>query len=179
MPAITFRPLARDDMELLYDWMRRPHIAEWWGGAPAALHEVEEDFLPYLEPGSTTRGYIALEDGVPVGFIQSYVVAGSGEGWWPDETDPGARGIDQSLCDAHRLGQGLGSRMVRAFVERLFEDSAVTKVQTDPAPHNARAIACYRKAGFEPVGEVDTPDGRALLMVVRRAGTTSSPSLPS
>ena len=180
MTAITFRPLARGDMPLLFEWMQRPHLAQWWGGAPASQREVEEDFLPYLDSESTTRGYIALEDGVPIGFVQSYVVAGSGEGWWPDETDPGARGIDQSLCDAHRLGQGLGSRMVRAFVDRIFEDPAVTKVQTDPAPHNARAIKCYRKVGFVPVGEVDTPDGRALLMVIpRSAWTTSRPSLPS
>jgi ribosomal protein S18 acetylase RimI-like enzyme len=58
--------------------------------------------------------------------------------------------------------------MVRAFVARLFADPAVTRVQTDPSPDNGRAIRCYAKAGFHPVGEVDTPDGRALLMVCER-----------
>jgi aminoglycoside 6'-N-acetyltransferase-1b len=42
----------------------------------------------------------------------------------------------------------------------------VTKIQTDPAPTNLRAIRCYEKAGFRKVGIVDTPDGPALLMVI-------------
>jgi RimJ/RimL family protein N-acetyltransferase len=45
----------------------------------------------------------------------------------------------------------------------------VTRVQTDPAPHNARAIRCYEKAGFRPVREIVTPAGAALLMVMDRA----------
>jgi RimJ/RimL family protein N-acetyltransferase len=50
----------------------------------------------------------------------------------------------------------------------LFEDPAVTVVQTDPSPDNTRAIRCYAAAGFEAVGEVVTPDGPALLMRCRR-----------
>jgi RimJ/RimL family protein N-acetyltransferase len=107
-------------------------------------------------------------DEEPIGFIQSYVVKDSGDGWWEDEQDPGARGIDQYLAEAGSLGRGLGSSMVRAFVTFLFQDPAVTKVQTDPSPDNERAIRCYRKAGFRDVGVVDTPDGPALLMVVER-----------
>ena len=59
--------------------------------------------------------------------------------------------------------------MVRAFLDYLFSDPNVTKVQTDPSPDNARAIRCYEKAGFRPVGVVQTPDGPALYMVVTRA----------
>ena len=58
--------------------------------------------------------------------------------------------------------------MIRAFVRELFTDSAVTRVQTDPSPDNARAIRCYEKAGFRRVGVVATPDGPALLMVQER-----------
>jgi RimJ/RimL family protein N-acetyltransferase len=107
----------------------------------------------------------------PTGFIQSYVVMGSGGGWWEQETDPGARGIDQFLSNPEQLGQGLGSAMVYAyaFVNQLFQDPKVTKVQTDPAPENERAIRCYRRAGFVTVGEVITPDGAALLMVKVRS----------
>jgi RimJ/RimL family protein N-acetyltransferase len=129
------------------------------------LAEVEADYLPMTDPESTTQGYIALLAGQPIGFIQSYVVLGSGDGWWEQETDPGARGIDQFLADAEHLGRGLGSTMVRAFVDELFLDPSVTKVQTDPSPENERAIRSYIRAGFQAQGEVDTPDGPALLMV--------------
>ena len=57
-----------------------------------------------------------------------------------EETDPGVRGIDQSLANASQLGKGLGTKLVRALVELLFNDPEVTKIQTDPSPSNLRAI---------------------------------------
>ncbi len=114
---------------------------------------------------SSTRAYVAVLADEPIGFIQSYVALDSGDGWWEQETDPGVRGIDQFLANADHLGRGLGSAMVQAFVERLFHDPAVTKIQADPAPGNGRAIRSYRRAGFVVHGEVTTPDGPALLVV--------------
>ncbi len=121
------------------------------------------------DPKSTTRGYFALLEGQPIGFIQSYYVLGSGGGWWEQETDPGARGIDQFLANAEHLGRGLGSAMVCAFVNELFLEPSVTKVQTDPAPENKRAIRSYVRAGFQVQEEVNTPDGPAFLMVCYRS----------
>ena len=87
-------------------------------------------------------------NGEPIGYAQSYVALGSGDGWWEEETDPGVRGIDQSLANASQLGKGLGTKLVRALVELLFNDPEVTKIQTDPSPSNLRAIRCYEKAGL-------------------------------
>ncbi len=161
--AFVFRPLAPTDLPLLFDWLSRPHVAEWWG-APSTRAEIEADYGPVIAGRDPTQCRIAEREGRPIGFIQAYVVAGSGGGWWPDETDPGARGIDQFLADADSLNRGLGRRMLRAFVDTLFADPAVTVVQADPSPDNTRAIRCYGAAGFESVGVVDTPDGPALLM---------------
>jgi RimJ/RimL family protein N-acetyltransferase len=156
------------DLPLLYQWLSRPHVAEWWG-PPRSLAEVEQEYGPLINDQSTTRPYVVLGDGAPIGYIQSYVAMGSGEGWWPDEENPGVRGIDQFLAHPEQLGRGLGTTMVRAFVQLLFADPAVTRIQTDPSPRNRPAIRCYEKAGFHAVGEVDTPDGWALLMVCDRS----------
>lgn len=166
-PNLSFRPLTRNDLAMLHEWVQRPHVAEWWI-EPSTLTEIEKDYLPTIEGTSSTKAYIACLDGQPIGFIQAYVVKGSGDGWWEDETDPGARGIDQFLADAGRLNQGLGTAMIKAFVRQLFEDPEVTKVQTDPCPENQRAILCYAKAGFRSVAQVVTPDGPAVLMVCER-----------
>ena len=165
---LSFRPLTTADLPLLHEWLARPHVAEWWG-EPPSLPDVEREYDPADAARSSDRRYLVLDDGAPIGYIQSYVVMDSTDGWWPDENDPGARGIDQFLADPARLGIGLGTEVVRAFVRRLFADPAVTRVQTDPSPRNARAIRCYEKAGFRALGEVDTPDGRALLMLCDRA----------
>jgi len=165
--SFDFRPLAHADLPLLHAWLGRPHWTEWWGPA-GTLDEVQAEYGAWIADPRQVQPHIALLDGRPLGYIQSYVAMGSGEGWWEDETDPGVRGIDQSIADAADLGRGLGTQMVTAFVARLFRDPAVTRVQTDPDPRNARAIRCYEKAGFRAVGEVVTPDGPALLMVCER-----------
>jgi RimJ/RimL family protein N-acetyltransferase len=162
-PRITFRSITAADLSRLHEWVQRPHVAQWWE-EPSSMHDIREEYLPVVEGRDSTRAWIAYEGDEPIGFIQAYVLANSGDGWWPDEKDPGARGIDQFLLDERRLGQGLGTVMVRSFVELLFGDPQVTVVQTDPAPHNARAIRCYEKAGFHRVGIVQTPDGAAHLM---------------
>ena len=162
-PSIGFRLLRRADLPLLHEWLGRPHVAAWWG-APPSLAEVEAEYGPLADGATDVHPYLALLDGEPIGYVQSYVAAGAGAGWWPDERDPGVRGIDQFLADEERLGRGLGTALVRAFVDLLLADPAVTRVQVDPAPDNARAIRCYEKAGFRAVGVVDTPDGPALLM---------------
>lgn len=164
----SFRPLKTSDLPLLHGWLQRPHWTEWWGEAPT-LAEVQAEYGAWIADPSQVQPHIALLDGQPLGYIQSYVAMGSGGGWWEAETDPGVRGIDQSIADAAQLGRGLGTAMVKAWVAKLFADPQVTRIQTDPDPRNARAIRCYEKAGFRAVGEVQTPDGTALLMVCGRS----------
>lgn len=167
-PQIEFRPLAEPDLPLLHEWLSRPHVATWWA-RELSVDDVREKYLPRIA-GGTVRPYVAWIGGEPIGYVQSYVAAGAGDGWWENEHDPGVRGIDQFLADPARLGQGLGTAMVSQFVAQLFGDPAVTRVQADPRTDNARAIRCYEKAGFRSNGVVQTPDGAALLMVLDRAG---------
>lgn len=148
---MEFQPLTAADLPLVATWLARPHVAEWWDGPIA------------LEPG--LGQFLARLDGEAIGYVQSYQAAEChSDGWWLEVTDPGVFGIDQFLADTAKLGQGLGTEMVRAFVAKLFADPRVTPVQVDPSPVNRRAIRCYQKAGFRPVREIVTPDGPALLM---------------
>jgi AacA4 family aminoglycoside N(6')-acetyltransferase len=169
-PAVKLRLMTEQDLPMLHDWLNRPHIVEWWGGEQArpTLAEVQAHYRPRVLAEESVTPYIALLGDEPIGYAQSYVAMGSGGGWWEDESDPGVRGIDQSQADPARLGQGLGTQLVRALVERLFSDPSVTKIQTDPAPNNRRAIRCYEKAGFVAQKIVTTPDGPALYMVQTR-----------
>ena len=158
---------------LLHAWLQRPHVVRWWGSNDGSLSrdEIRARYLPGKDPGVCQ--YIALLGERPIGWAQSYVVLGAGDGWWEEETDPGVRGIDQFLGDADDLGRGLGTRMVTALVTLLFLDAAVTRIQTDPSPDNVRAIRCYEKAGFRAIKRIVTPAGAAILMTqVRRGNET-------
>jgi AacA4 family aminoglycoside N(6')-acetyltransferase len=176
MTDIRLRPMLETDLPLLHVWLNRPHLVEWWGGEQPSLDEVRAHHLPYVRGELPVLPYVGLLNGEPFAYAQSYVAMGWGDGWWEDETDPGVRGIDQGIGVPELLGRGLGTLLVRTLVARLFEDPAVTKVQTDPSPRNARAIRCYEKAGFRRIQEVLTPDGPALYMLRNRpAVETATP----
>ena len=166
--------MTDDDLSMFHVWLHRPHIAQWWGddNARLSLDELRAEYSPRVMAADRVTPYIAMVGGEPIGYAQSYVVLRCGGGWWEDETDPGARGIDQFLADEAALDQGLGTRLVTALVELLLRDPQVTKIQTDPDPANARAIRCYEKAGFKAVRTIVTPDGPALYMVRERLQTS-------
>ncbi|MFO0682045.1 MAG: GNAT family N-acetyltransferase [Sandaracinus sp.] len=182
---ITFRALTEADLPLLATWLVAPHVSPWWKGE-STLDEVRAEYLPRLHddalapldaPAGVTQ-YVVLEDGAPIGFCQAYrVMAHQKDGWWLEETDPCALGIDQLIGREDRIGRGVGTEMVRAFCEHLFADPRVTTIQLDPEPENARAIACYRKAGFVEIGPVVTLDGPALLMKRGRVPGLARPAV--
>jgi RimJ/RimL family protein N-acetyltransferase len=162
--SFEFRPFTFDDLPLMLQWVQRPHVRRWWG-ADETLASLTEHYGPRITGEDSTRLFIAQRHGRAIGFCQRYVVVHSADdGWWPDETDPGARGVDQFLADESSLGRGIGSAMVRAFVDSILADPQVTVVQTDPSPANIRAVRSYLKAGFHAQRLVQTPDGPALLM---------------
>src|SRR5262245_4118702 len=71
-PMFEFTPFSPEHVELMSAWLERPHVAEWWDDRTSP-EEVREDFLD--DP--SIRPYIVYWHGEPVGFIQSYVAAGS------------------------------------------------------------------------------------------------------
>ena len=168
--SVTLRLMTEHDLAMLYEWLNRSHIVEWWGGEEArpTLADVQEQYLPSVLAQESVTPYIAMLNGEPIGYAQSYVALGSGDGWWEEETDPGVRGIDQSLANASQLGKGLGTKLVRALVELLFNDPEVTKIQNGPVAEQLASDPMLRESGFERQGTVTTPDGPAVYMVQTR-----------
>ena len=163
-----FQPLAEDDLPLLLDWRSRPHVTEW-SPKYASLEELRARYLPRISGENTTTPYLVFRGDEAIAYVQSYVAADVGDGWWPDESDPGTLGTDQFLAHEADLGRGLGTRMVCEFLEVLFQDPTVHRIQVDPAPDNTRAIRCYEKVGFHGTTTLMTPDGPARLMVLERS----------
>jgi hypothetical protein len=98
--------MTEHDLAILHDWLNRPHVVEWWGGEAErpSLAEVLEHYLPRVMAEESVTPYIAMLGEEPIGYAQSYVALGSGDGWWEDETDPGVRGIDQFLANPNQQG---------------------------------------------------------------------------
>lgn len=138
----SFRKATVDDLPLLAAWRATPHVREWWD--PDGSYDAEDLADPRV------ARWIVSTAGRPFAYMQDYTVHG-----WEDHhfagLPQGARGIDQYIGDPGMIGVGHGSAFIRARMRALF-DSGVPVIGTDPHPANERAIAVYKKVGFEPSG---------------------------
>ena len=156
MTSYQFRPMSADDLLLVRDWLRVPHVKEWW-------HDADDfEFVSGDLGHHDMAQFIVTMNERPFGYLQCYRIGDWHTGFGPQPD--GTRGIDQFIAEPGMVGRGHGSAFIRQFIEGLL-DSGTPRIVIDPSPTNPRAIRAYEKAGFRRVHEIDTPDGRALLMV--------------
>jgi len=166
--AITFRPMSRDDLPLVHEWHQRPHVQEWWVERKT-FEETEAHYGPTIDGVEPTDHYIALLDGEPFGLIQTYLVSD-----YPDyaaliEEGEGTAGVDLYIADPANTGRGLGTEMLRRFVEEIvFARPETVAVTADPDVRNRASIRAFEKAGFLRVRELVDPQDDELHVLVRR-----------
>ena len=152
----AFRPMTADDLPLVRSWLREAHVEQWW-------HDADEfEFVSGDLSHHDMAQFVVTVAERPFGYLQCYNIGAWHAGFGPQPA--GTRGLDQFIGDPEMMGRGHGSAFIRAFSDELLSNG-VPRVVVDPNPTNARAIRAYEKAGFARHREVDTPDGRALLMV--------------
>ena len=180
--TIGFRRLSVADLRLLHEWLQRDHVKRWW-----REHETYDDvvahYLPALEGREPTDLYVILLDGEPAGFIQTYLVRD-----YPDyrqlvEVEDGVAGVDLFLADERATGRGIGSGVLRRFVQDVvFTAAAATHAcVADPDSENVASLRAFEKAGFAAVRTVVDPADRRLHTLVRseRQGDSRSRDQPS
>lgn len=162
----SFERATRSDFGLLSRWLAEPHVARWWNDDPSA-EAVTVDFGPtadHLEPG---EDFIAFHDGEPIGFIQFARLAD-----YPDDAaeladvypvGAGAASIDYLIGDPRRVGQGLGTAMITAFVDFVWDRHPdVTHLVVPVNSSNEASWRALRNAGFRLVARGDIePDNSA------------------
>ena len=166
--AITFRLMTRDDLPLVHEWHQRPHVARWWT-ARTTFEETEAHYVPTIKGTEPTQHYLALLDGEPLGMIQTYLVSD-----YPDyaaliEEGEGTAGLDLFIGDEAQTGRGLGTEMIRRFVEEIvFARPETIACTADPDLENAASVRAFEKAGFRAVREFVDPEDGQLHALVRR-----------
>jgi aminoglycoside 6'-N-acetyltransferase len=154
--SYQFRPMNAGDLPLVRDWLSAPHVAEWWHDGDD--FEFVSGDLDHHDMGQ----FIVSHADRPFAYLQCYRMGDWHAGFGPQPS--GTRGLDQFIADKDMIGCGHGSAFIRSFSHRLLK-SVAPRIVLDPKPANARAIRAYEKAGFTRAHEIETPDGRALLMV--------------
>jgi aminoglycoside 6'-N-acetyltransferase len=152
--VITFRHLLREDFACLAEWLRRPHVAEWWREShePAA---IEERYGPVIDGADETEIFIAKLDGTPIGMVQWYQVVDHPE-WRRTlavaHPSDAAAGMDYLIGDERLLGHGLGPRMLAAFLaEILPRYPQIDSIAISVSQGNRRSWRTLEKLGFRRV----------------------------
>ena len=134
---VVLRPLAEADVPRIVELGADPEVARWWRG------------LTYEHVLEKARGeddgavvFAIVVDGEVAGMIQYF-----------EENDEEFRhaSIDLFLGTPYH-DHGLGTDAVRTMARHLIRDRGHHRLTIDPAAHNERAIRCYEKVGFRPVG---------------------------
>ena len=137
-PRVTLRPGRREDAALLHAILAEPSVARWWGD-PDPVEAIAGE----LTADGGDSALLVIEIGGEVaGGIQYH-----------EEDDPMYRhaGIDLYLGTRFQ-GQSAGPEAVTLLARYLFEARGHHRLTIDPAAANVRAIRCYGKVGFRPVG---------------------------
>ncbi len=129
---VTFKLLEESDFRLLYDWLQKPHIKEWWDDGDDTLAKVAQHYSS--DPNTTFRFIVKNENSHPVGYIQYYL------------KPKGIVGIDLFIGQPTLLSKGLGTEIVTTFLEMIAAQLNPVKIIIDPEPENLRAIRCCEMA---------------------------------
>lgn len=161
--SLHFKPLKTQDIDLLINWFKQPHVAQWWQAeSKLSAVVIREKYEQKLKiPGQ--ESFIIYSNTHAIGYIQCYDALQCDFDRWSDQPI-GTWGIDLFIGEPSLVGKGLGSAIIKKFKAQLFACPGVTKVIADPDAANIRAIRCFEKADFINSGNRTTPDGLVVLM---------------
>jgi RimJ/RimL family protein N-acetyltransferase len=163
---LRFRALQPDDLRLVHEWLQRPHVRRWWSDQET-YEEVCEHYLPSIDGEEPTDHYIVFLDEQPVGFIETYLVSDHPDYAALVGVGEGVAGVDLFIGDVGLIGQGLGTEIIRRFVEEIvFASPATTGCIAGPDARNAASIRAFEKAGFRLVKQF-VEDGEPHTLVRR------------
>ena len=167
---VTFRRLTDDDLPVLHRWLNDPEVVQWWEGDDVSWEGVVREYgSANDDPG---EHWLALLGDEPVGWIQCYAWADYAH---EDEAqahlalgvDPSAAGIDYLVGERSRRGQGLGTRMIAAFVDEVVFGMHPdwTQVSAGPFVANEASWRALAGAGFRALGDHPDEEGPFRVMV--------------
>jgi RimJ/RimL family protein N-acetyltransferase len=163
---IRFRPLEESDLPQVEAWLRAEHVAEWWRDP---LEIALEKRREALEGRREVEHYAILEDGRPVGLIQTYRVADHPEWGELVGAEPEAAGVDLFVGEPDAVGRGLGAEILREFARTVvFSGTETTAVVATVEEANRRSWRAFEKAGFRHVRDVEEDGLPHRLMRLER-----------
>jgi aminoglycoside 6'-N-acetyltransferase len=91
-------------------------------------------------------------EGEAIGYIQFYPLDNEGiEEYGCEAVIGDIYGMDQFIGEPRFWNRGIGSQLIQATVDYLFNEKDAVKIVMDPQAWNTRALHVYEKCGFKRV----------------------------
>jgi aminoglycoside 6'-N-acetyltransferase len=132
------RPPRPEDVDAIAAIFAEPAVAPWWPRYDR--DRVERELVTEVDDDTTV--YIIEIDGAVAGLIQS---------WEESDEEYRHAGMDIAVSTAWH-GKDVAIAALRGLARHLVEDLGHHHLTIDPAASNTRAIRCYEKLGYRPVG---------------------------
>ena len=165
LARFNFKPAIEPQRALIHAWLQQDYVSQWihGQGLQNTLNGLER-FFQYQAAGrdlgrecEITQHWIGYEGDTPFVYLLTSNIFENEESEYVKyrQSDGPAITVDIFMGDAHYLGKGLASQVIREFLSAQFSD--VVEVFIDPEQSNVRAIHVYQKTGFRIVGEFLAP----------------------
>jgi RimJ/RimL family protein N-acetyltransferase len=146
---VMLRKATEADRRNVFEWLAHSDLTPSMMGPPLfpdhkipTWEEFCQDYRPhYFNDSQTDQGrcFIIVVDGIDIGAICYNLMRF-------DTTD-----IDIWLRSEADCGKGVGSDAIKTLTDHLTREFGIKKISISPSARNQRAIAAYKKAGFELV----------------------------
>ncbi len=150
--GLALRPVRIDDGSILYRWLNDSRVLAFYEGRDRRhdMNMVRERFLSKTSP-NPVLGHLVFWQGVPVGYVQTYLVDGDELMLYGYSRFDQVYGMDLFLGEPDRWNQGIGTLLVRAVANRLIQECEAEVIVVDPRVDNLRAVHVYEKCGFKRI----------------------------
>lgn len=179
---ISFRPLTRDDLSQMLEWLSDPDVSAWYTAEELSPEGMESEFGEMIDGTDPAYPYVINIDAAPAGYIQCYRLGDHPEYLAQVELAPDYVSTDLFIGDPVFRNHGWGAPVLRAFLRQIvFGAFNATRASIMPSPTNARAITVYERVGFQavrvvPVYDADTGKTEDELIMLLDRTTFENPS---
>jgi aminoglycoside 6'-N-acetyltransferase len=172
---------SAEDYKLLTKWLSNPEVLAYYEGLnnPFDYEKVIQKFSARVKGMENVVPCILECDKLAIGYLQFYRIVA-------DEYNVSEiidmedyrlpYGIDIFIGETNYWNMGIGTKLLQAVIQYLFDFEKADAIFIDPQTWNRRAIRCYEKCGFKPIGMIEKrelQDGEykdSLIMAITVTG---------
>ena len=148
--SISIRKMKHSDFGIMAQWLSTKEVLEFYGdiNSPFTLQQVKDKYEPRGTGAIPVIPYIAELDHTPIGFMQQYRLSEVEQEEFGYPANLTIYGIDQFIGLPKLFNRGIGTLMVKKFINYIAQQPNVDLIILDTDVSNIRAIKCYEKCGF-------------------------------